>query len=115
MVDLQYMDDAEYAVVAYGTTARIALTAVRNARKQGMKVGLIRPITVWPFPEKAIADASSHLKGILTVEMSLGQMLDDVRLAVNGRCPVRFFGRTGGMIPGVREVYDQLMSMKEGL
>ena len=115
MVDLQYMDDAEYAVVAYGTTARIALTAVRNARKEGMKVGLIRPITVWPFPEKAISDAAKHLKGVLTVEMSLGQMVDDVRLAVNGQCPVRFFGRTGGMIPGVREVYDQLMSMKEGL
>ena len=80
-----------------------------------MKVGLIRPITVWPFPEKTIADAASHLKGILTVEMSLGQMVDDVRIAVNGQCPVRFFGRTGGMIPGVREVYDQLMSMKEGL
>ena len=114
MVDLQYMDDAEYAVVAYGTTARIALTAVRNARKEGMKVGLIRPITVWPFPEKAISDAAKHLKGVLTVEMSLGQMVDDVRLAVNGQCPVYFFGRTGGMIPGVREVYDQLMSMKEG-
>ena len=88
---------------------------MRNARKQGMKAGLIRPITVWPFPEKVIADAASHLKGVLTVEMSLGQMVDDVRLAVNGQCPVRFFGRTGGMIPGVREVYDQLMSMKEGL
>ena len=79
-----------------------------------MKVGLIRPITVWPFPEKTIADAAKHLKGVLTVEMSLGQMVDDVRLAVNGQCPVYFFGRTGGMIPGVREVYDQLMSMKEG-
>ena len=115
MVDLQYMDDAQYAVVAYGTTARIALTAVRNARKQGVKVGLIRPITVWPFPEKAISDAADRLKGILTVEMSLGQMLDDVRLSVNGKCPVRFFGRTGGTIPGVREVYEQLMNMKEGL
>ena len=113
LVETQMMDDAEYAVVAYGTTARIALTAVRRARSQGMRVGLIRPITVWPFPSEAIAAYAPNMKGILAVEMSLGQMVDDVRLAVSGACPVRFYGRTGGAVPGVREICDAMMSMKE--
>jgi len=109
------MEDAEFAIAAYGTTARIALTAVRRARKEGIKVGLIRPITVWPFPSKAFEEAASHLKGVLAVEMSLGQMVDDVRLAVNGACPVRFYGRTGGIIPGVSEIYSEIVRMKEEL
>ena len=107
------MDDAEYAVTAYGTTARIALTAIRRARAEGVKVGLIRPITVWPFPSATFEKYAGSLKGILTVEMSMGQMVDDVRLAVNGACPVKFFGRTGGAVPGVREIYDHIMAMKE--
>ena len=113
MVDLQYMDDAEYAVCAYGTTARIALTAVRKARAAGMKVGLIRPITVWPFPEKEIAAIAKRVKAILTVEMSMGQMVDDVKLAANGACPILFHGRTGGMIPGVSEILNKIFQMKE--
>ena len=76
--------------------------------------GLVRPITLWPFPTRALEATVGTAKAYLTVEMNMGQMVDDVRIAVNGQCPVRFFGRTGGMIPGVREVYDQLMSMKEG-
>ena len=109
MVKEEMAEDADIIVVAYGTTARIALTAVRKAREQGIKAGLIRPITVWPFPEKEIAAAAQRCKAFLTVEMSLGQMVDDVRLAVNGRRPVEFFG------PGVSEIYDRILKIKEGL
>jgi len=113
-VEMQYMDDAEVAVVAYGTTARIALTAVRRAREAGIKAGLIRPITLWPFPYDAIAAACAHVKRFVTVEMSLGQMLDDVKIAVAGTRPVEFYGRTGGMVPGVREILKQIAPDKEG-
>ena len=109
------MEDADFAIVAYGTTARIALTALKKLRAQGHKVGLIRPITLWPFPTEAIAQAAKQVKGMLTVEMSLGQMVEDVRLAVNGACPVGFYGRTGGVIPGVGEIVAQTIAMKEGL
>ena len=114
-VECQFMDDAEVAVVAYGTTARIALTAVRRAREEGIKVGLIRPITLWPFPYAAIQAACSHVKRFLTVEMSLGQMIDDVKIAVAGARPVEFYGRTGGMIPGVRDILRRIAPDKEGL
>ncbi len=114
-VECQFMDDAEVAVVAYGTTARIALTAVRRAREEGVKVGLIRPITLWPFPYAAIQAACSHVKRFLTVEMSLGQMIDDVKIAVAGARPVEFYGRTGGMIPGVRDILRRIAPDKEGL
>ena len=108
LVKEEMTEDADIIVVAYGTTARIALTAVRKAREKGIRAGLIRPITVWPFPEKAVAAAAEKCKAFLTVEMSLGQMVDDVRLAVNGRRPVSFFGRTGGMIPGVSEILGEI-------
>ncbi len=111
----EMMDDAEIAIVAYGTTARIALTAIRRAREQGVKVGLIRPITVWPFPSEVIRDACANVRHFLTGEMSMGQMVDDVKLAVEGQRPVSFFGRVGGMIPGVNEVYNEIMKIKEGL
>jgi 2-oxoglutarate ferredoxin oxidoreductase subunit alpha len=110
----EYMDDADYAVVAYGTTARIALTAIRRARAEGVKVGLIRPITVWPFPYDAIYETTRKIKKYLTIEMSMGQMVEDVRLAVNGARPVLFYGRAGGIIPGVKEIYQQILRMKEG-
>ena len=113
MVETQMMEDAEYAIVAYGTTARIALTAIRQAREQGVKAGLIRPITLWPFPTETIAKAAKQVKKMLTVEMSMGQMVEDVRAAACGACPVGFYGRTGGVIPGVREIYNEIMSMKE--
>ena len=117
MVDLQYMDDAEYVVVAYGTTARIALTAVRNARTGGHEGRPHPPHHGLALPgEGHCRRRCTPSRAFLTVEMSLGQMVDDVRIAVNGQCPVRFFGRTGGMIPGVREVLAiNSMSMKEGL
>ena len=109
----EYMDDAELAIVAYGTTARIALTAIRRAREAGVKCGLIRPITLWPFPAAPIAEAASHVKHFLTIEMSMGQMIDDVRLALDGARPVSFFGRSGGVIPGVNEIYQQIMALQE--
>ena len=111
MVEEQYMDDAEYVIAAYGTTARIALTAIRQARAQGVKAGLIRPITLWPFPGEAFARAAQKAKKFLTVEMSLGQMVDDVRIAVNGARPVEFYGRTGGVIPGVGEITRQILKL----
>lgn len=113
--DTQFMDDAEIALVAYGTTARIALTAVRKLRAVGIKAGLIRPITLWPFPSAYIAEAARSLKALLAVEMSLGQMVEDVRLAANGACPTHFFGRTGGIIPGVREIMEQVKRIGEGM
>ena len=101
-------------LVAYGTTARVARSAMRKAREAGVKVGLIRPITLWPFPTKSIQAACQHASAFLTVEMSTGQMVEDVRLAVNGEKPVHFYGRTGGAVPSVREVYEQIMKIKEG-
>ena len=111
MVEEQYMDDAEYVIAAYGTTARIALTAIRQARAQGVKAGLIRPITLWPFPSEAFARAAQKAKKFLTVEMSLGQMVDGVRIAVNGARPAEFYGRTGGVIPGVGEITRQILKL----
>ena len=113
-VELQYMDDAEFAVVAYGATARVVKSAVSKARAKGIKVGLIRPITLWPFPEKEIAAAAKQVKAMLTVEMSMGQMVEDVRLAANGACPVGFFGRTGGIVPSPAEVLAEIEKMAGG-
>ena len=100
------IDDAEIVLVAFGTPSRIAQTAAENLRKQGIKVGVLRPITLWPFPKARIRELSKddRVKAFLDVEMSQGQMLDDVNLAVAERKPVRFCGRSGGMIPSVVEV-----------
>lgn len=109
------MDDAEIAVVAYGAASRVAGTAVDMAREKGMKAGLIRPITLWPFPKQMIGDAAVKLRSILTVEMNNGQMVDDVRLAVNGRIPVEFFGRTGGIVPTPAEIAEQIEKLAGGV
>ena len=93
------VDDADIVVVAFGASSRIARSAINKAREQGIKAGLIRPITLWPFPADAISAAADRAKAILTVEMNMGQMVDDVRLVVEGRIPVEFFGRAGGIIP----------------
>ncbi len=103
-----YTDDAEYLIVAFGSVARICLKAIEDARAKGLKIGLLRPITLWPFPKAPIADLSKRVKGILTVELNAGQMVEDVRLAVEGRTPVFHFGRMGGMIPNPNEVLDAL-------
>ena len=93
------MDDAELLVVAYGTAARIARTAVDRARAAGAKVGLFRPITLWPFPTQELRRLGGRVKGVLVVELSMGQMVEDVQLAVLGQVPVAFHGRTGGSVP----------------
>ena len=102
-------DDAELVITAYGTPARIALTAIDVLRAEGYKVGLFRPITIWPFPEKALHDlaAKDHVKVFLDTEMSsTGQMIDDVRLAVEGQKPIYYTGRAGGVIPAVEEIVE---------
>jgi len=104
MAQLEQTEDAELIVVAYGASARIVRSAVNMARKEGIKVGLIRPITLWPFITKAIDAACDTVKAFLCVELNTGQMLDDVRLAVAGRRPVSFFGHTGGIVPTPAEV-----------
>jgi 2-oxoglutarate ferredoxin oxidoreductase subunit alpha len=93
------MEDAEIVLVAYGTTSRIVKNAIETLREEGIKAGLIRPITIWPYPSKAFDEIPDSAKAILTVEMSTGQMLDDVKIANEGRLPVYFYGRTGGMVP----------------
>ena len=99
------LDGAELVVTAYGTAARIAKSVVREMRNAGKKVGLIRPVTLFPFPEKAYRDAALFAKKFLTIEMNLGQMVEDVRLAVNGKRPVEFYGRPGGGVPTPGELY----------
>ncbi len=108
-------DDADIVLVAFGITARIAKSAIAEARKAGVKAGLLRPITLWPFPKKRLSELADTAKAFLSVEMSMGQMVDDVRLAVNGKRPVSFFGRTGGMIPSVEEVTAEILKMSESL
>jgi 2-oxoglutarate ferredoxin oxidoreductase subunit alpha len=107
-VETDNLEDAEVALIGYGTSARICREAMETARKKGMRVGLIRPITLWPFPEKVIAKNVDKLKAFLVLEMSLGQMVEDVRLATNGKCPVYFYGRPGGGIPEVDIIVDRI-------
>ena len=104
----QQMDDAEYAIVAFGSAARLSEKAIEVAREQGIKVGLFRPITLFPFPTKQIAELAKTKKGILVVEINAGQMVQDVRLAVNGAVPVEQFGRLGGIVPEPEEIVEAL-------
>ncbi len=108
------MDDAEYALTAFGTVARIAKTVVDMARADGIKLGLIRPITVWPFPEKEIARRAEQVKFFFDVEMNEGQMLEDVKLAVNGKKPVHYYGRLGGVVPTAEEIYGEFKKLLGG-
>jgi 2-oxoglutarate ferredoxin oxidoreductase subunit alpha len=110
--DLRYekilCDDAEYLFVAYGSSSRIAQKAVQLGREKGIKVGLLRPITLFPFPKQELFDLADQVKGILSVEMSMGQMVEDVQLAVQGKVPVKHFGRVGGSIHSPEEVLEAL-------
>ena len=101
-------DDADYIFVAYGSSSRICQKSIEIAREKGIKVGLLRPITLFPFPKKPIAKLADRVKGMLSVEMSAGQMVYDVRLAVNGKIPVEHFGRLGGIIPTPDEIVEAL-------
>jgi len=105
------VDDAEIVVIAYGITARIVRSAVNKARAEGIKAGWIRPITLWPFPTEQISKAAEELRIFLTVEMSCGQMLEDVKLAISGKAPVLFYGRPGGGVPTVDEILDKIKQL----
>lgn len=106
--ETKFMDDAEYMIVAFGSAARIAEKAIEMARAEGIKVGLFRPITLWPFPANEIAAAAAKVKGVLVAEINAGQMIDDVRLAVNGKVPVEHYGRLGGIVPEPEEMVKVL-------
>lgn len=106
-----FVEDADILVVAYGSVARIAKAAVDSARKDGMKVALFRPITLWPYPEKELVQAAKNVKKVLVVEMSMGQMVEDVRIALKSRIPIEFYGRTGGVVPTPAEVLTKLKEM----
>lgn len=105
------VDDAEIVVVAYGVAARIVRGAVSKARQEGIKAGWIRPITLWPFPTEQISKAAEDFKIFLTVELSCGQMVEDVKLAVAGKVPVMFYGRPGGGVPTVEQVFEKIKEL----
>lgn len=113
MVEEYLIDDAEIVIIAYGSTARIAKTAVDSMRADGEKIGVLRPISLWPFPDNKIEEISKKVKNILVVEMSMGQMILDVKAVVQGRCPVDFCGRTGGNVPTPTEIIDKVSSIKK--
>jgi len=108
--ELCYTDDAEVLLVGYGIVSRVLLSTVEALRKQGIKAGLLRPITLWPFPKEALLEAASRVEKVLVVELSNGQMVEDVRLTLNGKVPVEFYGRVGGNVPSVRELQQQVLS-----
>ncbi len=102
---------ADIVIIAYGTCARICKEVVKKGEKLNVKIGIIRPITLWPFPSDIIQRVSERVQAILTVEMSAGQMVEDVRLSVYGRCPVHFYGRTGGGIPSPKEILEKVLKI----
>ncbi len=106
--------DAEIIIVAYGTMARIARTAIKSLREEGIKAGMIRPISIWPFPSRAFKNLPTTVKTLLAVEMSLGQMRQDVVLSINGQLPVEFYGRAGGVVPEASEIIDKVKSIIGG-
>jgi 2-oxoglutarate/2-oxoacid ferredoxin oxidoreductase subunit alpha len=106
--------DADIAVVAYGSTARICRRAVDQVRSEGINAGLLRPITLWPFPVTAFQEQIPNVTKLLVVEMSEGQMIEDVRLALDCRLPVHFYGRSGGVVPAPSEIADKLRTLASG-
>ena len=111
--EMQRTEDAEYLIVAFGSAARISQKAMENAREQGLKVGLFRPITLWPFPEKEIKALAEKVKGILVVEINAGQMVFDVKYAVEGRISVEHYGRLGGIVPDPDEIIGALRKLQK--
>ena len=109
------MEDAEYCVVAFGIASRVAKNAIVAARAEGIKVGLIRPITLWPFPKKAMAAAAEKVKGFVCVELSMGQMIEDVRLHTGCKRPVGLCNRVGGMIPSPDQVLESIRNAEKGV
>jgi len=113
-VESYNIENADVVIAAYGTTSRIVKTAIAQLEKEGYKVGLIRPISLWPYPYDEFDKINPNCKGILTVEMNSGQMLDDVQIAVKGKFPVYFHGRTGGMVPTPNEIIDKVKEIYGG-
>ena len=109
-------ENADYVITAFGTVARVAKSAITQLKEQGINVGLVRPITVWPFPYDAVREAccQPNVKAVLDVELNEGQMLEDIKLAVNGDKPVDFFGHCGSQMPSTDEIVAKILSMKEG-
>jgi 2-oxoisovalerate ferredoxin oxidoreductase alpha subunit len=107
--------DADVLLVGYGIVSRVLRSTVEEARAEGLKVGLFRPITVWPFPKEALARAAAEVQKVIVVELSNGQMVEDVRLAVDGKVPVEFYGRVGGNVPSVEELHAELMARTAAL
>ncbi|MBE6038656.1 MAG: 3-methyl-2-oxobutanoate dehydrogenase subunit VorB [Anaerofustis stercorihominis] len=108
------IEDADVVVVAYGTTSRIVKSVLEECDKEGLKVGLIRPITLWPYPYEAFDKINPDCKGILCTEMSLGQMIDDVKIGANGRWQTYFYGRSGGMVPQPEDIKEEIMKILRG-
>jgi 2-oxoglutarate ferredoxin oxidoreductase subunit alpha len=109
-----YLDDAKFVVIGFGSAGRIALSAVRMARAEGIPVGLLRPISISPFPEKIVKEVSQKVEGLLVVEMNTGMMLDDILLATQNRTPIEFYGRPGGTIPLPEEILGEIKRMVKG-
>jgi 2-oxoglutarate ferredoxin oxidoreductase subunit alpha len=112
--ELHQCEDADVVIVAYGTTSRIARSAIEKCRSLGLRAGLLRPITLYPFPFAAFERVIDRPQGFLVVEMSMGQMLDDVKIAVAGRKPIAFYGRTGGIVPTPEEIVKQVQALLGG-
>lgn len=108
------VEDADYLIVAYGLASRIAHNAVELARSKGIKIGLFRPLTVYPFPYQQLSALADNVESILVTELSAGQMVEDVRLAIAGKVPVKFYGRMGGMIPSPEEILRQILALATG-
>ena len=113
--ELYDADDADILLVGYGITSRVLRSAVEEARREGLRVGLFRPITVWPFPTIALQQAAARAHKVLVVELSNGQMVEDVRLALEGTVPVEFYGRTGGNVPSVEEILAEVLACMASL
>ena len=114
MYEEYMMDDAEVCVCAFGITSRIAKNAIAMARAQGIKAGLIRPITLWPFPKAVFEKAAEQVKAFVSVEMSMGQMIEDVKLATKCKKPVSLCNRVGGMIPSPEQVLEKIVEANKG-
>ena len=114
MFEEYMMEDAEICIAAFGIAARVAKNAIVEARKQGIKVGMIRPITLWPFPKKPFEAAAEKCKQFISVELSMGQMIEDVKLATGCKAPVTLCNRAGGMIPSPEQVLESIKEAANG-
>ncbi len=112
--EMYNLEQAEIVIVAYGTTSRVVKNVISILSKEGIRVGLLRPITLWPYPEKAFDEIPETIKALLSVEMSTGQMIDDIKIAANGRWPVYFYGRSGGMVPTPDAIIEKVKEILRG-